>query len=63
MYELNQKVPKELYKTKLTIKSFTIDELGKFVRWYERVRPFEDNDDSDFHIAAAVAANFLQAAY
>jgi hypothetical protein len=63
MYELNQKVPKELYKTKLTIKSFTIDELGKFVKWYEHIRPFEDNDDSDFHIAAAVAANFLQAAY
>jgi hypothetical protein len=63
MYELNQKVPKELYKTKLTIKSFTIEELGKFVSWYERIRPFEDNDDSDFHIAAAVATNFLQAAY
>jgi hypothetical protein len=63
MYEFNQKVPKELYKTKLTIKSFTIDELGKFVKWYERIRPFDDNDDSDFHIAAAVAASFLQAAY
>jgi hypothetical protein len=63
MYELKQKVPKELYKTKLTVKSFTIEELGKFVKWYESIRPFDDNDDSDFHIAAAVAVNFLQAAY
>jgi len=63
MYELKQKVPAELYTTKLTVKSFTIDELGKFVKWYESIRMFGDNDESDFHIAAAVASNFLQAAY
>ena len=63
MYELRQKVPRELYKTKLSIRSFTVEELGNFVKWYENFRPLDDNVESDFHIAAAVAANFLQAAY
>jgi hypothetical protein len=63
IYERRQKVPQELFKTKLTIKSFSVEELGRFIEWYESVRPMNDNDDSDFHIAAAVASNFLQAAY
>jgi len=63
LYERRQKVPRKLYKTKLTIKDFSIEELGRFVKWYESFRPVFDNDESDFHIAAAVAGNFLQAAY
>ena len=63
MYEIRQKIPQKQYKTKLTIKSFTIEELGRFVRWYEGFRPSFNNEESDFHIVATVASNFLQAAY
>ena len=63
IYEIQQKIPKKTYKTDLHIKSFSIEELDRFVSWYEGFRnSFEDNE-SDFHIAAWVASNFLQAAY
>jgi hypothetical protein len=62
-YELNQKIPANWYRAKLEIKSFTIEELEKFVRWYEGIRAFFTDDESDFYIASMVASNFLQAAY
>ena len=63
LYELRQKAPQKIYKTKLTIKDFSVEELEKYIKWYENFRPMNDNEESDFHIAAAVASNFLQAAY
>ena len=63
IYEIQQKAPKSTYKTNLKIKSFSIEELDRFVNWYEGFRSsFEDNE-SDFYIATWVASNFLQAAY
>jgi len=62
-YEIRQKVPEKHYKTKLNIKAFTIEELDKFVKWYESIRASFEDDEPDFHIAAMVASNFLQAAY
>jgi len=62
-YELRQKIPEKLYTTKLRVKAFNIEELDKFVAWYESFRAAFDDDESDFHIAAMVTSNFLQAAY
>ena len=63
LYEIRQKVPEKFYKTKLNITAFTIEELDKLVNVYEKFRASFDNDESDFHIAAAAASGFLQAAY
>ena len=61
IYEIRQKIPEKIYRTDLKIKSFSIEELDRFVIWYEGFRKsFEDNE-SDFLIAAWVASNFLQA--
>ena len=62
LYEIRQKAPKNYYKTKLNITAFSIEELDKLVKWYEDFRESLD-DDSDFHIAAMVSSNFLQAVY
>ena len=64
IYEIRQKVPERTYKTDLNITAFSIEELDRFVNWYESFRSsFEGNGESDFQIAAMVASNFLQAAY
>jgi len=66
LYELKQKVPENIIRTKLKIRSFSIEEIGRFVNLYENFRPSFDDDDADhtdFRIAVNVAANFLQAAY
>lgn len=63
IYEIKQKVPERVYKTNLHINTFTIEELEKFVKWYENFRTSFNNDEVDFHFAAMVASNFLQAAY
>jgi len=59
IYEIRQKVPEKFYRTKLNVKAFTIEELDKFVSWYEDFRASFDDDESDFHIAAIVASNFI----
>ena len=58
IYELKQKIPSRTYKTVLDIRSFSIEELDRFVSWYESIRDSFD-DDSDFHIASSVASNFM----
>ena len=63
LYEIRQKVPKSYNKTKLNIATFTIEELDALVEWYENIRIYFDDDESDFHIAAMVSSNFLQAVY
>ena len=66
MYELKQKAPQKFIGTKLKIRSFSVEELGRFVSWYEDLRPSfasDDTDYTDFHIAANITTNFLQAAY
>ena len=63
IYEIRQKIPEKVYKTNLNIKAFSIEELDRLVSWYESFRVIFDDDESDFHIAATVASNFLQAAY
>jgi hypothetical protein len=64
IYELRQKAPQELCKLKLNSGSFTIEELDKFVDWYELFRPlFSDDHEQDFRIATLVSSHFLQAAY
>jgi hypothetical protein len=63
IYEVRQKVPEKIYRVNLNIRAFTIEELDRFVEWYESSRGSFEDDESDFHIAAMVASNFLQAAY
>ena len=63
IYEIQQKAPEKIYRTNLNIKAFSIEELDRFVKWYEGFRALSESDESDFHIAATVACNFLQAAY
>jgi len=63
IYEIRQKVPKRIYKTNLNIQAFTIEELDRFVKWYENFRATFENDESDFQVAAMVAFNFLKLAY
>jgi hypothetical protein len=62
-YEIQQKIPEKMYKARLNIKTFTIEELEKFVKWYDRSRASFEDDETDFHIATMVTSNFLQAAY
>ena len=66
-YELRQKIPEKHHKTNLnsksfSIKSFAIEELDRFVHWYDSSRASFGDDESDFHIAAMVASNFLREA-
>ena len=61
-YEIRQKIPEKHYKTNLDIKAFTIEELDKYVKWYDNSRASFDDDESDFHIAAIVTSNFLRGA-
>jgi len=63
IYELQQKVPEKIYKINLNIKVFSIEELDRFVKWYENFRDSFENDESDVMVAAMMASNFLQAAY
>ena len=63
IYEIQQKHPEKIYKINLNIKAFTIEELDRFVKWYENFRYSFENDESDVMVAAMVASNFLQAAY
>ena len=64
IYEMQQKVPDKIYKTKLNIKAFTIEELEKLVRCYEKlVFTVNSSHMIDFHLASIVTSNFLQAAY
>ena len=64
LYEIRQKVPKTYYRIELKIPAFSIEALDKLVKRYEHFRVYFDNDEeSDFHIATMVALNFLQAAY
>jgi len=62
-YEISQKVPEKFLKTRLSVKCFAIDELDKFVAWYEKFRPLFWDDEQDFHMAVLVSSGFLQAAY
>ncbi|MDR2596479.1 MAG: zinc dependent phospholipase C family protein [Treponema sp.] len=63
MYEIRQKVPKEFYTLNLNIQSFAIEEVDKWVSWYEKFRPLFEDDANDFHVAAIVSCGFMQAAY
>jgi len=63
IYEIRQKVPEDIHRTKLNIIGFKIEELDRFVDLYERFCACNEDNEADFHIATAVASNFLQAAY
>jgi len=63
LYEVLQKAPKKVYRINLKITAFTIEELDRFVEWYEDFRTSFKNDESDFQVAAMVASNFLKVAY
>ena len=63
IYEIRQKIPERTHITDLNIKSFSIEELDRFVKWYESIRVSFVDDSQDFHIAISVASNFLQAVY
>ena len=63
LYEVQQKAPKKVYRINLKIAAFTIEELDRFVEWYEDFRALFESDESDFQIAAMVASNFLKVAY
>ena len=63
IYELQQKIPEKTYKPDIYIKSFSIEELDRFVIWYESFRDSLEDYESDFHIASWVASSFIQAAY
>jgi len=62
-YEIRQKVPEKIHRTKLNIVGFTIEELDKFVELYESFCTYFRDDEADCQIAATVASNFLLAAY
>jgi len=62
LYEYRQKVPKNPCNLNIDIPSFSIEELDKFVGWYERFRRLLSDDDHDFQMAALVSSCFLQAA-
>ena len=66
-YEVKQKVPENhnqagLNNADFNVKDFTIEELDRFVLWYDNSRASFVDDDPDFHIAAMVASNFLRRA-
>jgi hypothetical protein len=63
IYEVQQKAPEKVFKTNLNIKAFTIEELDRFVEWYDDFRSFYTSQELDSSFAAMVACNFLQAAY
>ena len=60
-YEIKQKIPEKHYSTNLKIKTFSIEELDRFIQWYDNFRISFEDDESDFHIAAMVTSNFLRA--
>ena len=63
LYELRQKIPKDIIKLNLNINSFNIEELDKFVGYYEEIRPLFMDDDYDYQMASHVSLGFIQAAY
>ena len=63
LYEVLQKTPKKVHRMNLKIAAFTIEELDRFVKWYEDFRALFETDESDFQVAAMVASNFLKVAY
>jgi len=63
IYEVQQKAPEKIFKTNLNIKAFTIEELDRFVEWYEDFRKFFESKEFDSHFAVMVTCNFLHAAY
>ena len=63
IYELRQKVPCNFFKLSVNIKTFAIEELDKFVDWYEKFRPLFEDDAQDFQMAALVSSSFVQTAY
>jgi len=62
-YEVRQKIPINLNRIELNIKTFSIEELDRFVKWYDTFRASVIDDELDFHIATMVASKFLHAAY
>jgi len=62
-YEIRQKIPLNFNKMKLNIRTFSIEELDRFVKWYNNFRASVIDDELDFHIATIVASNFLHAAF
>ena len=63
LYEIRQKIPDNFSMLNLSIKSFAIEELDKFVDWYEKFRPLLEDDRFDLKMATHVSCGFLQAAY
>ena len=63
IYEVRQKIPENFSRLNLNIKSFTIEELGLFVGWYEKFRPLFKDSEFDLKMATHVSSGFLQAAY
>ena len=63
IYEFRQKIPEDFSMLNLNIKSFAIEELDKFVDWYEKFRPLLEDDRFDLKMATHVSCGFLQAAY
>ena len=64
IYELRQKPSKKLRQINLAIESFTIQELAKYIDWYESSRSlYRDDHEYDYSIAVLFSVNFLRAAY
>jgi len=63
IYEIRQKAPEKLFNLNLQIKLFNIEELDRFVKWYDNIRAFFDSRDYDSNFAATVSYNFLLAMY
>ena len=63
LYEIRQKIPDNFSMLNLSIKSFAIEELDKFVDLYEEIRPLLNDDGFDFQMATHISSGFLQAAY
>ena len=63
LYEIHQKIPEDFSLLDLNIESFALEELDKFVDWYEKFRPLLKDDRFDFQMATLVSCGFLQAAY
>ena len=62
-YEIKQKIPLEFDIIKLNIRNFSIEELDRFVKWYDHNRASIKDDEWDFRVATMVTSNFLLAAY
>jgi len=63
IYEIQQKIPSKSNMIKLELRTFTIEELDRLVKWYDNSRPSINDDEWDFLISSVVTSSFIQNAY